>query len=506
MGREQDTFGPYRPEELISTGPRSQIWLARGTDDADARVVLKVAREARDRAHIAREAEVMRRVGPHPHLVRLLACAEDGRWLATERVSGAPMDQWAAIQDFDEILRVTRQLVDVLEHLHRQGVVHGDLKPSNVLVDKRGDVKLLDLGIATLPQDEVTGFRGTLGYAAPELLKGERPEPRCDVYGLGALLYTCVAQRTPFVASDPAALTYLPLVSLPPPPSAFRPELPSGLNQLLLGLLARDPSRRPASTARILEALDKAANSRPASPVLGMLEERETLRRAVVGTADGEPRVVVLYGPPGSGRRTLIAEAVEYARREGLPYPKGSELRGALTSLREADQAAVLVMRASSAGALKLAQLALKDGLRILLLLLAERPIPALAQRGAIHVTPAPLGQKDVVRLARMWGASAELGERWWQESLGHPVAVLGRIRAWRRTVTGEPPQDRALPAESRRVLELLRTEQEMDVQHLARALGLGEHALLDLCEVLFAEGLVEPARDGLAVKLAEAS
>lgn len=496
-----NTFGRYQPVELVASSPRTHLWLAH--DPSGREVVLKMARAAADREVIAREAEALRHVGPHPHLVALLDEAPDRSWLVTERIEGETLDRWAVGASFDDLVRAALQLVSALDHLHGRGVVHGDLKPSNVLVDARGDVRLLDLGVATLEAEAVTSFRGTLGFAAPELLEGARPDARADLYGLGALLYTAVTQRRPFEASDPAALTYLPLVSLPAPPSTFRPDLPSALGQLLLGLLARRPDQRPATLGRVREALGRVADSRPAPPVLGMLEERETLRRAVVGAADGEPRVVVVYGPAGSGRRTLVSEAVEYARREGLPYLKGAEVATAIEAIRGAPAPSVLVMRASNRAAAKLAVAVLKDRLPCLLLLHAERPIPALVPRGAIHVTPSPLRRDDAIRLARVWGAEPELADRWWRESLGLPAALLGRIRAWRREQTGEPLQERLLPAESLRILEVLRAERTLPVPELARRLELGEHALLDHCEVLFAEGLVRAANDGHSIALA---
>src|SRR5262249_28263235 len=150
------------------------------------------------------------------------------------------------------------------------------------------------------PGQKVEGFRGTLGYAAPELLDGRGPSVATDVYGLGALLYTALVGRNPFVAPDPAALTYLPLVSLPPPPSWSGPETTPALTQLRLGTLARHPGRPPpAAGPRKNGAKGRAPP--PGPPILGMAEEREELRRAVVGAADGEPRVVVVYGVAGSG-------------------------------------------------------------------------------------------------------------------------------------------------------------------------------------------------------------
>ncbi len=495
--------GPYIPQQLVATGAHAQVWIAHGPQ---GEVALKLARTEAAWPSLRREAEVLANAS-HPNLARLVEADPEGSWIALERIRGVTLVDWARDRDLDEVLRVALQLVDALEHLHAQGVVHGDVKPSNVMIDESGDAHLIDLGIATRAGEAVEGFKGTLGYAAPELLSSRAPNTTTDLYGLGALLYTCLTGRTPFVAPDPAALTYLPLVSLPPPPAAFRPELPSALNQLLLALLARDPDRRPNSTDRVREALQKAGDSLPASPVLGMLDEREELRRAVVGAADGEPRVVVLYGAPGSGRRTLVAEAVEYARREGLPYLKGTDPAQALESVRQANRPSVLVMRAAHRGARQLAEIVLKEGLRCLLLLHADRPVPQLVQLGAIQLTPAPLTPQDAQRLARMWSADVDLAEEWWRQSMGLPIALLGRIRAWRRIRGMTQTRHAQLPSDARRIYEALRKKPKMtcEVTELATELGMGEHMLLDHCEVLFAEELVEPANDGLSLSVVRA-
>ena len=487
--------GPYTPTQLLALGAQSQVWRADGPDGA---VALKVARSDAHKASLRREVEVRGSL-VHDHLVPVIAADADEGWMALELVEGLTIDQWSRQQPLEVVAETTEQLVSVIEQLHAAGYVHGDIKPSNVLVDANDKVHLIDLGVAHKMGDTSTGFKGTLGYAAPELLKGETPTAATDMYGLGALLYSCITARTPFVAPDPAALTYLPLVSLPPPPAAFVPDIPSTLNQLLLALLARDPSRRPSSLQRVFDALRSTSTSNPPAPLLGMLDEREELRRAVVGAADGEPRVVVLYGPPGSGRRTLIAEAVEYARREGLPYLKGVDPRTLLTTLREAGHPSVLVMRGSSKAARQLAQLVMKESLPCLLLLHADRPLPGLSQQGAILLTPAPLTERDAMRLARMFGVESDEVGDWWRESMGLPVALLGRIRAWRRDTGLTLTSATQLPAESKRIYEALRAKPKMraPVTALASELRMGEHMMLDHCEALFAERLIEPLQDG---------
>ncbi|MEQ1568172.1 MAG: serine/threonine-protein kinase [Myxococcota bacterium] len=512
MSETPAQVGPYTPQQLLALGGQSMVWLGSGPEGP---VALKIARTDDGRRGLAREIEILR-THRHPNLVALRDADPDGEWLALERVDGASADLWATEgsagttdqprRSIDEVVDLGLQLVEVLAHLHAAGVVHGDLKPSNVMVTPQGVAKLIDLGVATTAGEKVEGFRGTLGFAAPELLNGKAPSVATDVYGLGALLYAVLVGRGPFVAPDPAALTYLPLVSLPPPPSTFRPELPAPLNQLLLGMLARTQDRRP-DLAKVRDGLAKGRSALPGPPVLGMADEREELRRAVVGAADGEPRIVVLYGVAGSGRRTLIAEAVEYARREGMPYLRGTDPQGAIPAIREAGAPSVLVMKAQHRGARQLAETVLKDKLGCLVLLHADRPVAGLSAHGAIQLTPSPLSASDASRLAQVWSADASLAEDWWRKSMGLPIAILGRIRAWRRDHGQSVTQHAPLPAESRKIYDALRNRPKMKslVLELAAELQMTEHLLLDHCEVLFAEGLLEPADDGLSVVVTRA-
>lgn len=489
-------IGPYRVQDMIATGAHSHVYTALGEH---GEVALKVARVPWAREALKREAQLLQRT-EHPNLSRMVNADPGGAWLALHRVPGSTLDNWSIDQPIASIVQVSTQVVDALAYLHDNDIVHGDVKPTNVIVSPDGVAHLIDLGVATHPGDPVDGFKGTLGYAAPELLSGHPPTPQTDLYGLGALLYTCLAGRTPFVAPDPAALTYLPLVSLPPPVSAFLPEVPSALNQLILTLLARSPSRRPADLHELRRALLESAEGPPRVPLLGMQEAREALRRAVVGAADGESRVVVVYGAPGSGRRTLISEALEYARREGLTYLKETRLDPALAALRQSPKPPAMVMKAAHPGAQRLAEHALREQLSALLLLHADRPAPRLEQAGAVQITPAPLTRQEATRLATLMGANADLAEDWWTDSMGLPVALLGRIRAWKRRKGLPTDHDSDLPSESRRILEALmgKPRMQFEVTDLARELGMGEHTLLDHSEVLFAEGLIEPKEDGL--------
>lgn len=479
-------LGPYQATRLLSAGAQASIWLA---DGPHGEVAVKVARGEENIHALKREIEILRSA-PSPGLVRLVDADLEDRWMAMERVRGLLIDQWAETRSDAEVVTAITGLLKIVGALHEAGIIHGDIKPGNVMIDHEDRPRLLDLGVAVMVEERARGFRGTLGYAAPEVLQGRSPSPRSDLYGVGAVLYRCLAQRDAFDAPDPAALAYLPMVGLPLPPSTWRPGLPRRLEHICLTLLSRDDGRRPASAARVNEMLEHALEGEPARWVLGMQAEREVLSQAVVGAADGESRVVCVYGPPGSGRRTLIAEASDAARRLGLK----SVRLGDLTSLPTGAQPVLVVARARQRRASEVAKAFLKGKVPGLVLLHSERPMPGLGD-AAIQLTPPPLGATDVARLARHMRVDPELAEEAWVRWAGHPSAVLGELRA--ALPDFDPTDRRHLSSEARQILDHVHSEGEVDVVSLAGHFRIDPHTLLDHCSALLAEGHLIVTRRG---------
>src|SRR5262249_12029267 len=154
-------------------------------------------------------------------------------------------------------------LAATVEALHQQGVLHLDLKPSNILIDSTGRPRLLDFGLAAMtrpwdePAPEEDGISGTLHYMAPEqaLGRAERIGPRTDVFGLGAILYEPLSGRPPYEAQSRAELLDRVRQARVIPPSRRRSGVPGSLERICLKALAADPADRYASAAQLERAL-----------------------------------------------------------------------------------------------------------------------------------------------------------------------------------------------------------------------------------------------------------
>jgi serine/threonine-protein kinase len=162
----------------------------------------------------------------------------------------------------DDTITVTRGLGSGLDALHEAGIVHRDIKASNILIDRAGTPLLTDFGLAkgraytvlTRPGQVM----GTLDYLAPELIKGQPAQPASDVYALGCTVFEAVTGRTPFADKSLFQVGLAHLEEPPPDPSGLRPGLPAAFAQAVLAALAKEPAARPASASAYAELLANA--------------------------------------------------------------------------------------------------------------------------------------------------------------------------------------------------------------------------------------------------------
>lgn len=479
-----DGYTLLRP---LGQGGTSRVWLAHGPLGP---VALKMAQGG---GSLAREIDTLRGV-VHPYVARLVDADPRGLWLALEHAEHGRADNWCRGQPLEAVVELMAQVAEALDAIHARGLVHGDLKPANVLVGADGHARLVDLGCAR--RTDGAGALGggppgggTLGYVAPEVLTGQPIQAASDLWSFGAVLYQLLTRRMPFDDVDPAALAWLPTASLPLPPSAHRPRLPRDLDELTLALLTRTPTARPASALLVAGHLRDALPSAPAAPVVGMAKERATLRRLVVDLMNGAPHAVVLHGTEGSGRRTLIREAVRAAAREGARTPSPTAERSALLAELAEGGPAVLPLDGNATGAESLAARILTERLPCLVLLRADRPLLRIAGLGGRHLAPSPLTAEDTARLLEALDLDGRRAEDLHRRSRGHPGALLALL-------ADAPPSH---PPEVWRLLEALGADR-LTVEDLAARLGLGEHALLDVVEPLLDQGVLDAGDDGAQV------
>ncbi|MGA9161767.1 MAG: Stk1 family PASTA domain-containing Ser/Thr kinase [Actinomycetota bacterium] len=170
---------------------------------------------------------------------------------------------------------VLEQTLAALQHAHRQGIVHRDVKPENLMVTRDGIVKVADFGLARAFADaqitEVGHVTGTVQYLAPEQLLGEPADPRTDLYALGVVAFELLTGRLPFTGETPMAIAYKHLHEPMPRPSSFNPGVPVSLDGWVASVTEKQRELRPESAAEARRDLEAEARTLPEAPPLASL-------------------------------------------------------------------------------------------------------------------------------------------------------------------------------------------------------------------------------------------
>ncbi|MGY1736067.1 protein kinase domain-containing protein [Geodermatophilus sp. SYSU D00684] len=271
----------YELQGLIATGGMGQVW--RGRDHLLARpVAVKVLRSeyADDPTFLARFRNEARHAAAltHPNIATVLdygegtddATGEHLAYLVMELVEGAPLStliQTEGPLDADAALSVLRQAAAGLAEAHRHGVVHRDVKPSNILVRPDGRVKLTDFGIAwsaeCVPLTQTGQVIGTAQYMSPEQAAGERVSPASDVYALGLVGYESLTGHAAFTGTNPVTVALKQVREQPEP---LPEDLPPDVRELIGAALTKDPGARLPDGAAFLSAVEETLDHQ-ATPV-----------------------------------------------------------------------------------------------------------------------------------------------------------------------------------------------------------------------------------------------
>lgn len=336
----------YRVVEAVGSGGMATVY--RGTDTVLGRdVAIKVmhphlASRADARARFSREAQAIARLH-HPNIVDVYDFShgdDESAYLVTEFVHGVTLTEFnQAHGPFfpQSAALIGAAIVSALAHAHAAGIVHRDIKPDNLMISKDGQIKLMDFGIATamdLEQMTATGaILGSPAHMAPEQIEGRTVDARVDIFAFGTLLYTLVAGRLPFMASNPHALFRLILEGVYDPPSRHNAAVGRRFEELLATCMAREPEDRWSSMASLEEAL--AAYLRDHE----WIEQDKMLRRLLTVPEqfqlEVKPALVTVLCAEGraEAKDGSLALAIDAYNRAMAIDPDAAEPRRGLTEL-----------------------------------------------------------------------------------------------------------------------------------------------------------------------------
>jgi len=268
--------GRYRIIRRLGSGGMAEVWCADDTQ-LDRKVALKILqpRFAQDHEFVERfRREASAAAGlQHPNVVNVFDRGEfDGTYyIAMEYVEGASLRELISRgMSVPAAVAVTRQILAAAKFAHSHGVIHRDLKPGNVLVDKQGRATVADFGIAKAGVSEITqtgSVMGTAQYLSPEQAQGLDVTAGSDLYSVGVILYELLTGRVPFEADSAVAVALKQVSEVPRRPSELNPAVPRALDAVVLKALAKDPANRFRSADEFDAALDAAEANPAEAPV-----------------------------------------------------------------------------------------------------------------------------------------------------------------------------------------------------------------------------------------------
>ncbi|MFN8374149.1 MAG: protein kinase [Anaerolineae bacterium] len=266
-------LGDYAIQEMLGQGGMARVY--KGYDEKlDRYAAVKVidahlvARESETeyRERFRREARAIARLN-HSNIVKIYQFGEDGSmyYMAMEYVSGRDLRQIikdytakGATMPYEEVMRVINDITAALDYAHKEGVIHRDVKPSNIMVTSSGQSILMDFGLAlSVPEGTLGSTFGSVHYIAPEqAVSSARAVPQSDLYSLGVVLYEMLTGRVPFDDQSTMSVALKHLSDPPPALSSLNPNILPQIEEVVLKVLDKEPRKRFASGQDFARALE----------------------------------------------------------------------------------------------------------------------------------------------------------------------------------------------------------------------------------------------------------
>ena len=255
----------YKIDKIIGIGGMAVVY--RAIDLLMKRIVaVKMLRDeiAADEQSVRRFINESKAVAmlSHPNIVNIydVSVRDNVKYIVMEYVEGITLKNYMTrkgILSVREIISYSEQILHALEHAHAKGIVHRDIKPHNIMLLKNGLIKVMDFGIAKLPNAETVTMTdkaiGTVYYISPEQASGRPIDARSDLYSLGVLMYEMGCAQLPFNADSPVSVALMQVNDSALPPRKVNATLPVGLEQIILRAMEKDPTDRYQSAKDMLK-------------------------------------------------------------------------------------------------------------------------------------------------------------------------------------------------------------------------------------------------------------
>lgn len=264
----QTLDGRYRIEKIVGIGGMAVVF--RATDTVTQRTVaIKMLKDdvAKDEAAVKRFINESRAVSmlSHPNIVNVYDVSVSGlsKYIVMEYIEGVTLKSYMSKHGalpLAETIAYCEQILRALIHAHGRGIVHRDIKPQNIMLLKNGLIKVADFGIAKLPNTETVTMTdraiGTVYYISPEQASGLQIDSRSDIYSTGVLLYEMATGKLPFTAESPVSVALMQVQDTPASPTSVNPQIPRGLEQIILTSMEKSPKNRFQTAEQMLRWLE----------------------------------------------------------------------------------------------------------------------------------------------------------------------------------------------------------------------------------------------------------
>jgi beta-lactam-binding protein with PASTA domain/predicted Ser/Thr protein kinase len=302
--------GRYKIIRKLGSGGMANVYLAED-QELGRRVAIKILNErhANDEQFVDRfRREAKHAAGlSHPNIVAIYdrGEAEGTYYIAMEYLDGRSLKELIVARGPAPVsvaIDYARKILDALRFAHRNGIVHRDIKPHNVIVDAEGRVKVTDFGIARAGASQMTevgSIIGTAQYLSPEQAKGAPVDQTSDLYSVGIVLYELLTGKVPFTGDSPVEIAMKHISAIPEPPSSLRPDVPDDLDLVVLRALGKTPDERYPSAEEMDKDLGRVAQglgvSRETEEAATQILSRSQLTPATMVAAPPRPPAEVLY-------------------------------------------------------------------------------------------------------------------------------------------------------------------------------------------------------------------